>query len=74
MGDKIRKISIDDYILGSLMLYTDIIRIFMKVLKILQELNKKKDWKYYKYNCKNYINIIIIIYIYISLNHNKEYY
>lgn len=35
MGDKIRKISIDDYILGSLMLYTDIIRIFMKVLKIL---------------------------------------
>ena len=35
MGDKSNALSIDDYIIGALMLYIDIIRIFIEILKIL---------------------------------------
>ncbi len=35
------ELSIDDYILGSMMLYTDIIVLFIKILKILDKLNGK---------------------------------
>ena len=35
------KLSLDDYVLGAIMLYVDIIRIFLEILKILAALQKK---------------------------------
>ena len=40
VGDKDRGLSVDDYIIGALSLYIDIIRIFLEILKILNELNR----------------------------------
>jgi len=45
MGNEARKIGIDDYMMAALMIYVDIIRIFLEILKIvnsLQEKDKKK--------------------------------
>ena len=49
-GGKRGEISIDEYVVGSLMIYLDIIRIFLKILQILEKLSsddkkKKKDKK-----------------------------
>jgi len=38
MGQGSRKVSLDDYIRGAMFLYIDIIRIFIKILQILQKL------------------------------------
>lgn len=35
VGDKTRALSIDDYIIGAIMLYIDIMRIFLEIMKIL---------------------------------------
>ena len=48
VGDKERGLSVDDYIIGALSLYIDIIRIFLEILKILNELNR--DWLLIKLN------------------------
>lgn len=40
IGGKNKELSLDDYILGSVILYTDIIALFLKILQIL---GKKKD-------------------------------
>lgn len=40
LGGKNKELSLDDYILGSVILYTDIISLFLKILQIL---GKKKD-------------------------------
>ena len=40
MGNKNRKLSVDDYIIGALLLYTDILMIFLYVLEILQNLQR----------------------------------
>jgi FtsH-binding integral membrane protein len=40
MGGKNKELTLDDYILGSVILYTDIISLFLKLLQIL---GKKKD-------------------------------
>jgi len=45
MGNDRRKIGVDDYMLASIMIYIDIIRIFMEILKYInaaQEKDKKK--------------------------------
>jgi len=45
MGKDSIKMSLDDYVRGAMHLYVDIIRIFLKILEILQKLsdNKKED-------------------------------
>lgn len=43
MGKESIKLSLDDYIRGAMHLYADIIRIFLKVLQILGELQDKDD-------------------------------
>lgn len=40
LGGKNKELSLDDYVLGSVILYTDIISLFLKLLQIL---GKKKD-------------------------------
>jgi FtsH-binding integral membrane protein len=40
LGGKNKELTMDDYILGSVILYTDIISLFIKILQIL---GKKKD-------------------------------
>lgn len=40
LGGKNKELSFDDYILGSVILYTDVISLFLKILQIL---GKKKD-------------------------------
>lgn len=40
LGGKNKELSLDDYVLGSVILYTDIIALFMKILQLL---GKKKD-------------------------------
>ncbi|CAD8068895.1 unnamed protein product [Paramecium primaurelia] len=42
IGDKQLRLTVDDYILGSIMIYTDIIKIFIRVLKILLKEKKEK--------------------------------
>ncbi|CAD8091831.1 unnamed protein product [Paramecium sonneborni] len=42
MGDKNLRLTIDDYILGSILIYTDIIRIFLRIVKILLKEKKEK--------------------------------
>lgn len=46
--------SIDDYILGAIMLYVDIIKIFLRILKLLEKLDndKKKKWCFVQYIIK----------------------
>jgi hypothetical protein len=41
LGDKKKKIDMDDYILGAILIYTDIINLFMKLLKAMGEKKKK---------------------------------
>jgi FtsH-binding integral membrane protein len=45
MGGKHANIGLDNYVLASLMLYLDIIQLFLKIVKILNELQKKEDNK-----------------------------
>ena len=40
VGDRARALCVDDYIIGALMLYIDIIRIFIEILKILNKVNR----------------------------------
>lgn len=40
LGGKNKELSLDDYVLGSVILYADIISLFLKILQIL---GKKKD-------------------------------
>jgi protein lifeguard len=40
IGGKNKELALDDFILGSVILYTDIISLFLKILQIL---GKKKD-------------------------------
>jgi len=59
MGNDRRKIGVDDYMLASIMIYIDIIRIFMEILKYInaaQEKDKKKKWERYmiKFNIKSW--------------------
>ncbi|CAD8166842.1 unnamed protein product [Paramecium octaurelia] len=42
IGDKQLRLTVDDYILGSIMIYTDIIKIFIRVVKILMKEKKEK--------------------------------
>ncbi|EAR83337.2 inhibitor of apoptosis-promoting Bax1 protein (macronuclear) [Tetrahymena thermophila SB210] len=42
MGDKTLKLDIDNYILGSLIIYIDIIKIFLKVLQLLGQKEEKE--------------------------------
>lgn len=39
IGGKTNELTIDDYILGALLLYIDIIQIFIEILKILERVN-----------------------------------
>ncbi len=41
VGKHENQLDLDDYIIGALMLYIDIIRIFIEILKILNEVNRK---------------------------------
>jgi hypothetical protein len=41
LGDKKRRINLDDYILGATIIYMDIINLFMKLLKALGKKKKK---------------------------------
>ncbi len=45
------KLDLDDYILGALILYIDIIHLFLKILRLLAAINRNK-W-YLKKNYKN---------------------
>lgn len=40
LGGRNKELTLDDYVLGSTILYTDIISLFLKILQIL---GKKKD-------------------------------
>jgi FtsH-binding integral membrane protein len=40
LGGKNKELTLDDYVLGSIIIYTDIISLFLKLLQIL---GKKKD-------------------------------
>lgn len=40
VGSKKRKLSIDDYVIGAMILYIDIIQLFIYLLLILSEVNK----------------------------------
>ena len=40
VGDKARALSVDDYIIGALSLYIDIIKIFVEILRVLNEVNR----------------------------------
>ena len=42
MGDHSRKLSVDDYVMGALMLYLDIIILFKRIVEIFGEKDKKK--------------------------------
>lgn len=42
VGDKQLSLRVDDYILGAMMLYVDIIKLFIRILKILEKYNDKK--------------------------------
>jgi len=44
-GGKRGKFSIDEYVRASITLYIDIIRIFLKIIEILNETKKDKDNK-----------------------------
>jgi len=43
VGGKQHELSIDDYIIGALMLYIDIVRIFIEVLRILGTLSNNRN-------------------------------
>jgi len=45
MGNDRRKIGMDDYMMAAIMLYLDIIRIFLEILKIVNALQEDKDKK-----------------------------
>ena len=42
MNNKNERLSLDDHVFASLMIYTDLIRLFIKILEILDKLNKKE--------------------------------
>ena len=42
LGGKNKELTMDDYVLGSVILYVDIISLFLKILQILGK--KKDDW------------------------------
>lgn len=42
LGGKNKELALDDYVLGSVILYADIISLFLKILQILGK--KKDDW------------------------------
>jgi len=49
MGGKYAELSLDDYIIGSLIIYIDIIILFLRLLRILSYLMKSR-WKNIFYN------------------------
>ena len=67
MGGKSQEISYDDYILGALLLYTDIIGLFLQLLELLQRLNK--EWINTKYYLHHYIHTLSIHILYSKINH-----
>lgn len=48
MGGKNKELSLDDYVLGSIILYVDIISLFLKILQILGK--KKDDWSIHSFD------------------------
>ena len=45
MNNKNQMLTLDDHVLASLMIYTDLIRLFIKILEIMDKLNKKDEKK-----------------------------
>ena len=45
MNNKNELLTLDDHVYASMMVYTDLIRLFMKILEILDKLSKDKDKK-----------------------------
>jgi len=43
MGGRKKEISLDDYIMGAMTLYMDIVSIFLKILELMGEKKKKRD-------------------------------
>ncbi len=43
MGGRNKSLTLDNYVLGSVILYVDIIQLFLQLLKILGD-KKKRDW------------------------------
>jgi FtsH-binding integral membrane protein len=43
LGGKNKELSLDNYVLGAVLLYVDIISLFLKILKILGEEKDKKN-------------------------------
>lgn len=44
MGGKNKSLTLDNYVLWSVILYIDIVQLFLQILKILGD-KKKRDWK-----------------------------
>ena len=42
LGGKNKELTLDNYVMGAMILYVDIIGLFLKILQLLGE--KKKDW------------------------------
>ena len=42
LGGKKKSVSLDDYALGAVIIYTDIIQLFLQILKVLGEKKKEK--------------------------------
>jgi FtsH-binding integral membrane protein len=43
IGGKNKRLSLDNYIMGTIILYTDIIGLFLKILDLLGEKKKRKE-------------------------------
>lgn len=43
MGGRNKSLTLDNYVLGSVILYIDIVQLFLQILKILGD-KKKRDW------------------------------
>lgn len=45
MNNKSHMLTLDDHVFASIMIYTDLIRLFMKILEILDKMNNDKKEK-----------------------------
>ena len=45
MNNKNQMLTLDDHVFASIMIYTDLIRLFIKILKILEKINRKEKKK-----------------------------
>lgn len=61
VGGSSRKLDIDDYIIGAMSIYLDILNLFLKILKILDKISKSENKNKKKWESKNQSSFIKII-------------